>query len=119
MQAVLVERFGPVESQRLAEVAVPEPGTGEVRIRVAAAAIGFVDGLKIQGLYQTRDPLPFIPGMEFAGVVDAVGAGVARLAPGQRVLGLGLRGAGLPCRRIPGRPGKAARGVRQRAPRVA
>lgn len=93
MQAVLVERFGPVESQRLAEVAVPEPGTGEVRIRVAAAAIGFVDGLKIQGLYQTRDPLPFIPGMEFAGVVDAVGAGVARLAPGQRVLGLGLRGA--------------------------
>lgn len=93
MRAVLVEQFGPVESQKLAEVAVPEPGQGEVRIRVAAAAIGFVDGLKIQGLYQTKDPLPFIPGMEFAGIVDAVGTGVTRFAPDQRVLGLGLRGA--------------------------
>lgn len=93
MRAVLVEQFGPVESQKLADVAMPEPGAGEVRIRVAAAAIGFVDGLKIQGLYQTKDPLPFIPGMEYAGTVDAIGAGVTCFAPGQRVLGLGLRGA--------------------------
>ena len=93
MKAVVVEQYGPVEGQRLAEAPMPQPGEGEVRIRVAAAAIGFVDGLKIQGLYQTKDPLPFIPGMEFSGVVDALGAGVTTLRVGQRVLGLGLRGA--------------------------
>lgn len=93
MKAVVVEQYGPVDGQRLTEAPVPQPGEGEVRIRVAAAAIGFVDGLKIQGLYQTKDPLPFIPGMEFSGVVDALGSGVTTLRVGQRVLGLGLRGA--------------------------
>ena len=93
MKAVVVERYGPVDGQRLADAPMPQPGEGEVRIRVAAAAIGFVDGLKIQGLYQTKDPLPFIPGMEFSGVVDALGSGVTLLQVGQRVLGLGLRGA--------------------------
>ena len=93
MKALLVEQYGPVEGQRLAEIGVPNPGFGEVRLRIAAAAIGFVDGLKIQGRYQTKDPLPFVPGMEFAGTIDAVGPGVAKFRPGQRVLGLGLRGA--------------------------
>jgi NADPH2:quinone reductase len=88
-----VEQYGPVDGQRLTEAPMPQPGEGEVRLRVAAAAIGFVDGLKIQGLYQTKDPLPFIPGMEFSGVVDALGSGVTALQAGQRVLGLGLRGA--------------------------
>ena len=45
---------------------------GQVRVKIGAAAIGFVDGLKVQGLYQTKDPLPFVPGTEFAGIVDAV-----------------------------------------------
>jgi len=93
MKAVVVEQYGPVDGLRLTEAPMPQPGEGEVRIRVAAAAIGFVDGLKIQGLYQTKDPLPFIPGMEFSGVVDALGSGVTTLRVGQRVLGLGLRGA--------------------------
>jgi NADPH2:quinone reductase len=93
MKAVVVEQYGPVDGQRLTEAPMPQPGEGEVRIRVAAAAIGFVDGLKIQGLYQTKDPLPFIPGMEFSGVVEAPGSGVTTLQAGQRVLGLGLRGA--------------------------
>ncbi len=93
MKAVVVEQYGPVDGQRLTEAAMPQPGEGEVRIRVAAAPIGFVDGLKLQGLYQTKDPLPIIPGMEFSGVVDALGAGLTTLRVGQRVLGLGLRGA--------------------------
>jgi NADPH2:quinone reductase len=93
MKAVVVEQYGPVDGQRLTEAPMPQPGEGEVRLRVAAAAIGFVDGLKIQGLYQTKDPLPFIPGMEFSGVVEASGSGVTTLQAGQRVLGLGLRGA--------------------------
>ncbi|MBN8973075.1 MAG: NADPH:quinone oxidoreductase family protein [Rhizobiales bacterium] len=93
MKAVVVEQYGPVDGLRLTEAPMPQPGEGEVRIRVAAAAIGFVDGLKIQGLYQTKDPLPFIPGMEFSGVVDELGSGVTTLRVGQRVLGLGLRGA--------------------------
>ncbi|MBB4260569.1 MULTISPECIES: alcohol dehydrogenase catalytic domain-containing protein [unclassified Bradyrhizobium] len=55
--------------------------------------IGFVDGLKVQGLYQTKDPLPFTPGSEFSGVVDAVASDVKGLAPGTPVIGMARSGA--------------------------
>mmetsp|Transcript_4891 Transcript_4891/g.15807 ORF Transcript_4891/g.15807 Transcript_4891/m.15807 type:complete len:352 (+) Transcript_4891:1-1056(+) len=63
------------------------PAAGEVLVRVKAAGANFFDGLMVQGKYQIRPPLPFIPGAEFAGVIEAVGDGVDGLAVGQRVFG--------------------------------
>jgi NADPH:quinone reductase len=63
----------------------PEPGAGEVRIAIRAASLNFPDLLIVEGKYQFKPPLPFVPGAEFAGVVDAVGAGVQRLKAGDPV----------------------------------
>ncbi len=64
----------------------PEPGAGEVVIEVKAGALNFPDLLMIQGLYQDRPGLPFVVGSELAGVVSAIGAGVTRYRPGDRVV---------------------------------
>jgi NADPH:quinone reductase len=64
----------------------PSAGPGEVLIDVKAAALNFPDVLMTRGLYQERPPLPFIPGLELAGVVAAVGEGVNRCKPGDRVV---------------------------------
>ncbi|WP_407146907.1 NADPH:quinone oxidoreductase family protein [Bradyrhizobium sp. ORS 86] len=93
MKAVVVEQYAPIDQIGLKEIAAPEPGPGQIRVRVQAASIGFVDGLKVEGRYQTRDPLPFTPGAEFAGVVDAVADGVTGIAPGMRVMGAARSGA--------------------------
>ncbi|MFO1108182.1 MAG: NADPH:quinone oxidoreductase family protein [Bradyrhizobium sp.] len=93
MKAVLVERYEAIDNIALKEVARPEPTAGQVRVKIQAASIGFVDGLKVQGLYQTKDALPFIPGTEFAGVVDAAGDGVAGFRPGEAVMGMARSGA--------------------------
>ena len=68
--------------------APPEPGPGGVRIRNRAAGLNFFDVLQVQGKYQIKPPFPFTPGSEVAGVVDAVGAGVAEFSPGDRVLSI-------------------------------
>ena len=93
MKAVLVEQYSPVRSVRIQDVPSPGVSQGQVRLRVKAAGIGFVDALKIGGLYQTKDPLPFVPGMEVSGVVDQVGEGVSKVRVGDRVFGLCRRGA--------------------------
>ena len=93
MKAVLCKTLGPPESLVVDDVPTPEPGPGEVRIRVAAAGVNFPDTLIVQGLYQERPELPFTPGGEAAGVVDAVGEGVTHLAVGDRVLAFTGRGA--------------------------
>ena len=93
MKAVLVERYDTIDNIALKEVDRPEPAAGQVRVKIQAASIGFVDGLKVQGLYQTKDALPFIPGTEFAGIVDAVGDGVAGFRPGEAVMGMARSGA--------------------------
>lgn len=93
MRAVLVEQFSPVQSVRIRDIPRPTLSQGQVRVCVRAAGLGFVDGLKIGGLYQTKDPLPFVPGMEFSGVVDQVGEGVSQVMVGDRVFGLCRRGA--------------------------
>jgi NADPH2:quinone reductase len=69
---------------------LPEPaaGPGEVRIRNRAAALNFFDILQVQGRYQIKPPFPFIPGAEVAGVVDAVGEGVAGCSSGDRVMAI-------------------------------
>ena len=93
MKAVVVENYDSIDNVALKDVAIPEPADGQLRVKVQAASIGFVDGLKVQGRYQTKDPLPFIPGTEFAGIVDAVGDGVAGFVAGTPVMGMARSGA--------------------------
>jgi NADPH2:quinone reductase len=88
MQALLCESFGPPEGLVLRETAVPQPGEGEVLIRVHAAGLNFPDTLIIQDKYQIKAPLPFAPGGELSGIVEAVGPGITRLKAGDRVAAL-------------------------------
>jgi NADPH2:quinone reductase len=76
---------------RLDEVPVPDPKSGEVRIRVEAAGVNFIDTYQRSGLYPL--PLPFTLGMEAAGTISAVGAGVAGFKPGDRVASARAGGA--------------------------
>src|SRR3954447_15512423 len=73
MRAVLVRGYSSVGEVSVQEALTPTLSDGNVSVEVAAAGLGFVGGLKIKGLYQTKDPLPFMPGMEFAGMVKALG----------------------------------------------
>jgi NADPH2:quinone reductase len=86
MFAIVCEEFGPIENLRYKEIDTPEPAAGEVRVAVKAAGVNFPDALLVQGLYQIRPPLPFIPGAEFAGTIDAVGEGVSNFNLGDRVM---------------------------------
>ncbi len=88
MRAWQVTEWCEPEQMALTEVAIPNPGPGEVRLRNHAAALNFFDILLVQGNYQVRPPFPFTPGAEVAGVVDAVGDGVTGLAVGDRVLAM-------------------------------
>jgi NADPH:quinone reductase-like Zn-dependent oxidoreductase len=93
MKAVVVENYDSIDGISIKEMDLPAVSKGEVRVRIGAAAVGFVDGLKVQGLYQTKDPLPFVPGTEFAGVVDAVASDVTAFKPGAPVIGMTRSGA--------------------------
>src|SRR3954470_1879979 len=93
MKAVAVEQYAPIDKIALQDVPAPHIEPGQRRIRVEAAGIGFVDGLKVQGLYQTKDPLPFVPGTEFAGVVDATAGDIQSFKPGMPVIGMIRSGA--------------------------
>ena len=92
-RALLARDYGPPESLTLEQVETPEPGRGQVRVSVRAAGVSFVDVLIASGRYQLKPPLPFTPGSEFAGEVQAVGEGVVDLQPGDRVCGGLLHGA--------------------------
>jgi NADPH:quinone reductase len=83
--AVTVRAFGPPETFALEEYDPGPPGPGEVRIAIKAAGVSFVDVLATTGNYQHVPQLPYIPGSEGAGVVEAIGEGVSGLAPGDRV----------------------------------
>lgn len=85
MQAYVCPGFGPLEQTALGELARPEPGPGELTLRVRAAGVNFYDTLIVQGKYQIRPVAPFAPGGEVAGEVLAVGEGVCHVQPGQRV----------------------------------
>ena len=93
MKALLVKEYTTVQSLYIQEVPRPDVAPDQVRVRVRAAGIGFVEALKIAGRYQTRDPLPFVPGTEFSGIIDQVSTGVRRLKVGERVFGFAPRGA--------------------------
>ena len=82
-QAIRIEQHGGPEVMHLGSVPESAPGAGEALVRVEAAGVNFIDTYHRTGLYPV--PLPFTPGVEGAGVVEAVGAGVSDLAPGDRV----------------------------------
>jgi NADPH:quinone reductase len=86
MKAIVAREWCEPRGLVMEEVARPEPKTGQVVVKVRSAALNFPDILLIAGKYQVKPPLPFSPGLEVAGTVDSVGAGVAGFSPGQRVL---------------------------------
>ena len=75
----------PGGSPENVDIPMPDPMAGQVRIRVAATALNFADLLMINGRYQDTPSFPLVPGMEVAGVVDAVGQNVTGVLPGARV----------------------------------
>ena len=85
MHAWLCETLDGVDALRWRELPTPEPKAGEVRIAIKAASLNFPDLLIVQGKYQFKPALPFVPGAEFAGLVDAVGEGVTHLKVGAPV----------------------------------
>ncbi len=86
MKAVLCSRHGLPDTLELSEMPTPEPGPKQVRIAVKAAGVNFPDTLIIQNKYQFKPPLPFSPGGEVAGTIEAVGADVNDYRVGQDVI---------------------------------
>ena len=86
MKAILCKELGPPQSLVYEEIPDLQPGPGQVVIDVKAAGVNFPDVLIIEGKYQFKPELPFSPGGEVAGVVKEVGAGVAAVKPGDRVI---------------------------------
>ena len=85
MHAWLCENPIGVDALTWKSLPTPEPKAGEVRIRIEAASLNFPDLLIVQNKYQMKPPLPFVPGSEYAGIVEAVGEGVTHLQVGQAV----------------------------------
>ncbi len=92
MKAVRIHEYGGPEVVRLEEAPRPEPGAGEVLVRVRAAGVNPVDWKTRSGSGMVRkfegDPLPFVLGWDVSGVVEEVGDGVSRFSPGDEVCGL-------------------------------
>ena len=84
MKAIVIEQSGGPEVLAYRDIELSEPAAGQVRVRVEAAGVNYIDTYQRSGLYPM--PLPFTPGVEGAGVVDAVGDGVTGVAAGDRVV---------------------------------
>jgi NADPH2:quinone reductase len=91
MKAVRVHETGGPEKLVYEDVPLPPPGPGQVRVKLQAIGLNFIDIYFRTGLY--KSPLPFTPGQEAAGIVDAVGEDVATVRPGDRVAYAGILGA--------------------------
>lgn len=85
MRAIRVHQFGGPEALTLETVADPQPQSGEVLVRIHAAGVNPVDTYIRTGTYAIKPPLPYTPGLDAAGVIEAVGAGVTGWTPGDRV----------------------------------
>lgn len=86
MRAVVCDRLGDPSVLKIEERPVPVVGPGEIVVKVGAASVNFPDVLTVSGEYQHKPELPFVPGMEGAGIVHAVGPDVTKWAPGDRVI---------------------------------
>ena len=85
MQAWLCENPVGIDALTWQTLPTPQPGPGQVLMAIKAASMNFPDILIVQNKYQMKPPLPFVPGSEYAGVVEALGEGVTNLKVGQRV----------------------------------
>ena len=95
MKAWRVSGLGePRDVMSLDEVSVPQPGAGQLLVRVLGAAANFPDILMCRGLYQVKPPLPFTPGVELCGEVAALGTGATGFSVGDRVIGASVLPAG-------------------------
>lgn len=95
MKAIAYSRFGGPEVLQATEAEVPQPGPGQVRVRVHTAAVNALDGKVRSGALEAVFPtaLPSIPGIEVAGVVDTLGKGVSGVRAGDAVLGFADTGS--------------------------
>ncbi len=91
MRAIRVEQHGGPEVLRPQEVALPEPGAGQARVKLTAAGLNFIEIYQRMGQYKI--PLPWTPGGEGAGIVDAIGPGVTEVKVGDRVASVGFEGS--------------------------
>jgi NADPH:quinone reductase-like Zn-dependent oxidoreductase len=92
MKAMAQDSFAADQPLRLVDLPTPEPRAGEVRVRVHAAGVNPIDWKLRTGAYRLAarllaPPAPYVPGVDFAGIVDAVGDGVTHFRPGDRVVG--------------------------------
>jgi NADPH:quinone reductase len=85
MKAIRVHQFGGPEVLKLEGVPTPKPDTGQVLVRVHAVGVNPYDTLMRAGTYAIKPPLPYTPGSDAAGTVEAVGSGVTKVKPGDRV----------------------------------
>lgn len=94
MKAILCNQLGPADKLVLTDSwSLPQTGPDQVRIAVHAAGLNFPDALIIEGKYQIKPDLPFVPGEEAAGVVVEVGANVRQFKPGDKVVATSVTGA--------------------------
>lgn len=91
MEAIVCEAYGPVDDLVLRELPEPVPGPGEIRLQISAVGVNFPDALLVRGLYQVKPDLPFVPGIECAGTIDALGEGVSGFEAGDRVAAMSPR----------------------------
>ncbi len=94
MKAIVVKEFGGPEVLRLAETPQPQPGAGQVLVRVKAGGVNPYDTYIRTGTYAIKPALPYTPGGDAAGIVEAVGAGVNGVRAGERVYTAGMAGGG-------------------------
>ena len=85
MKAIVVHEFGGPEVMKLEEVSTPVPAAAQVLVRVGAAGVNPADTYTRAGTYAVKPPLPYTPGTDAAGSIEAIGAGVTRVKPGDRV----------------------------------
>jgi NADPH:quinone reductase-like Zn-dependent oxidoreductase len=94
INAIQVHEYGAADQLRLEQIPKPEPGAGEVLVRVRAAGVNPADWKIRSGMFRAFLPttFPYVPGADLAGVIDQVGPGVTTLQPGQAVFGRGSQG---------------------------
>ena len=85
MKAIVCTEYGALTNLSVRQVQIPEMAPGQIRIQVESIGVNFPDALLVKGLYQAKPEVPFIPGLECAGTIEAVGKGVEHLEIGQRV----------------------------------
>lgn len=83
MRAIQITEYGGAEHLKIREKVLSKPGKGQALVRIECAGINFIDIYQRRGIYPV--PLPYIPGMEGSGTVEAVGEGVSHIKPGERV----------------------------------